>query len=62
MAEGRLSPRAKRILNRGGLGMVAIGVVAHLIGGGDAGTAAEVVSQVGTIGGALLVFIRELTN
>jgi len=55
-----MSANAKKWVNRAGLAAVVIGVVLILVGGGDPATAIDAAGKVATIGGAVIVFIREL--
>ncbi len=55
-----MSANVKRLINRGGLFAVVVGIVMIVIGGGDTGAAIETAGTVATIAGALLVFVREL--
>lgn len=57
-----MSAGLKKALNRGGLIVIILGVVAITVGGGDASAAVETAGQVGTIVGSLLVLVRELFN
>lgn len=56
------NPNVKMWLNRGGLFAVVIGVVLIIVGGGDVANAIEVAGKVATIGGSIMVFIREVLN
>ena len=55
-----MSGQFKAILNRVGLGAVIVGIIGILVGGGDTSAAIETAGQVVTIGGAVIVFVREL--
>lgn len=57
-----MSANVKKILNRGGLVAMIVGVVAIVIGGGDAPGALTTVGEVATIAGAAMVLVRELFN
>lgn len=57
-----MSATAKKWLNRGGLVAVIAGFVLITIGGGDTGAAVDTAGTVVTLGGALLVLIREILN
>jgi len=57
-----MSAQVKKILNRGGLVAVIVGVVAIVIGGGDTGAAIETAGTVASIAGAAAILIRELFN
>lgn len=55
-----MSANVKKWVNRGGLVAVAVGVVAFIVTGGDAGTAGEIVTMVAGITGTVLILIREI--
>lgn len=57
-----MNENIKRILNRGGLVAVVVGIIAIVIGGGDTGAALEVAGTAATIAGAALILVRELFN
>ena len=57
-----MSENVKKWLNRGGLIAMVIGVVAIVVGGGDAGSAIETAGTVAAITGSALVLIREILN
>ncbi len=55
-----MSGKTKGIVNKVGVGCIVVGVVTYIVGGGTAGEATELVGQIGTIAGAVIVFVREL--
>jgi hypothetical protein len=55
-----MSGKTKSVINKVGVGAMIIGVVAYLVGGGEADGATQLVGQIGTIAGAVIVFVREL--
>lgn len=57
-----MSAKVKKWLNRGGLILVAAGMVAITVGGGDTAAAIDVAGQVAGVAGAVVILIRELLN
>lgn len=57
-----MSAGVKKVLNRGGLVAMIVGVVAITVGGGDTGNAIDVVGQVASIAGTVMVLVREVFN
>ena len=55
-----MNATVKKWLNRGGLAAVLVGVVLIIIGGGDVDATLQTAAVAATLGGALMVFIREL--
>ena len=55
-----MSAQVKKILNRGGLIAVILGVVAIVVGGGDTSAALETAGTVASIAGAAVILVREL--
>jgi len=55
-----MNANVKKWLNRGGLAAMVVGVVLILIGGGDTTQALDTAAKVATIGGSVLVLIREV--
>ncbi len=55
-----MNANVKIWLNRGGLAAVLVGVVLTIIGGGDVDAALQTAAIAATLGGAVLVFLREL--
>jgi hypothetical protein len=56
------SPKVKKWLNRGGLGLMVVGVVAIVVAGGDAQSALDTAGKAASIAGTVMVFVRELLN
>ena len=57
-----MDPKIKKMLNRGGLIAVGIGIVAIVIGGGDTGAALDIAGTVASIAGAIVILIREILD
>lgn len=57
-----MSEKTKKIVNRGGLIAMIVGVIAIVAGGGDPGSAIDTAGTAATIAGTVAVFIRELMN
>ena len=55
-----MNANVKKVLNRGGLIAVIVGIVAIVVAGGDAPAALETAGQAATIAGAVMVLLREL--
>lgn len=57
-----MSAKLKKLLNRAGLIAVIVGVVATVAGGGNASAVLEYGAMAASIGGTVMIFIRELLN
>ena len=57
-----MSANTKKWINRGGLGLMVVGVVLIVAGGGNTGGAIDVVGIVAGAAGAVAVLIRELSG
>lgn len=57
-----MSAKMKKVLNRGGLVALIVGVVAITIGGGDTSQALETAGEAAAIAGTIAVFVREFFN
>lgn len=57
-----MSANVKKILNRGGLIAMIVGVVAIVVGGGNSQAAIVTIGEVASIAGAAMVLVRELFN
>jgi hypothetical protein len=57
-----MSANMKKIINRGGLVAVIVGIVAVVIGGGDSVSVLEKAGEIAAIAGAVAIFVREMFN
>jgi len=54
--------KLKKILNRGGLIVAAVGVIVVIATGGDAGATIDILDRVATFGGLAMILLREFLN
>jgi hypothetical protein len=57
-----MSAGLKKVLNRGGLFAIILGIIAIVAGGGDTGAAIETAGTVAAVAGSVAVLIREILN
>ena len=62
LEEYRMTAKMKKILNRGGLIAMIVGIVAITVGGGETSEALEIAGKAASIAGTIAVFVRELFN